>query len=202
MTSIVFAPKRAAGAENRLAPAMQKAIDSAAARLAVKLEAANTKTYHNAMKGTAKAFGQKAPKSITDKDALAAIKARAKVSAASIVNTQATRMAALVAQHGTRADATPFFKEWESGQKARIAHYESAMTMSAAQDDFQTKNKLDGTERAIPLDAQCISCQDAVSAGAVPIGTLPDMPLHLNCVHSVVQTYTMPADPSTLWFGA
>jgi hypothetical protein len=168
----------------------------------VKLTKANTATYHAAMKRTAKAFGVKGPKAITDKTALAGIAARSKISAASIVNTQATRMAALVAQHGSRSAAQPSYDEWAKGQQARIAQFEAGQTANNAHRDFVAQNTLEGTERAVPFDAQCISCQDAIAAGAVPIGTLPEMPLHVNCVHSVVATYTMPQDPTTLWFGA
>lgn len=194
----------ATATDNRLAPALAEAQKRAAARLAPKLEAANTKTYLRQMQATAKAFGQPAPKAITDKDVLAAIAARAMVSAASIVATQSDRMAALVQEHGSLAAAQQPFKDWEKIQLASISAYESSMTTHAAQADFQAANPdLAGTEHLEPREAAVNDeCQDAIDMGDVPIGTLGDSwPAHFNCPHYVQRDYQAPDDTSVLWVG-
>jgi hypothetical protein len=194
-------PTAPAGASDRLSAAQQHAHTRAAERLAPKLEAANTKTYHRQMQATAKAFGQKPPKAITDAPVLADIRARAIVSAQSIVSTQSDRMRALVAQEGSLAAAQAPFKAWEAQQLSAITAYESSMAVHAAQGDFVDRNQLDGTEHLEPTDAAVPDeCQDAIDMGEVPIGTLSP-PYHVNCPHYAVQTYLPPDDPSTLWFG-
>ncbi len=183
----------------RLSAAMEAAIQGAATRLVPGLLAANTATYLRTVQTIATTCGRPVPHAVTDAAELATLADRAAASARSIAHTQADRMRALVTEHGSRAAASGPFRAWDREQRALIAQAEAATAASAAHAAFLAHNAVTGTEHVEPVTAIGSECQAAIALGEVPLGTLPDFPLHLRCPHYVVTTLVIPDGP--LWLG-
>ncbi|MDF2434913.1 MAG: hypothetical protein JWP44_4544 [Mucilaginibacter sp.] len=182
--------------------ALLAAIATAAGALASRLVEANTATYRRQMRAVAKALDATPPADITDQAVLAAIAARAGVSARSIAKTQAAQRRMFLAECATKAEARAAFDAWLVDRNTLIGQYESSMAAHAALRDVVSWNSLTGTERVLPESGVCEQCQTAADIGEQPLGAIdPIPPYHLRCVHYLAQTYSPADEAKALVFG-